>query len=80
MPNLVEGFETLNGLLEAAIDRRHGIGHSFFMRRHLTRVGLRAIWVRKVLPLQEEYFFDEPHRVEGEYVFDELWPSVVPRG
>jgi hypothetical protein len=74
--DLVDGFERLNQRLGQAIDRHHGIGHSFFMRKAMTPSALRATWLRKVLPLIEEYFFDEPHRVEAEFSFDELWPSL----
>src|SRR4029079_2292096 len=31
-PNLISGFEKLNGKLDADLDRHHTIGHAFFMR------------------------------------------------
>jgi len=78
VPDLLTGFEELNARLEAAIDRHHGVGHSFFMRDKLDSKALRGIWTRQVRPLIEEYFFDEPHRVDAEFSLVELWPSQTP--
>jgi 5-methylcytosine-specific restriction protein B len=75
VPDLVAGFVELNSRLEAAIDRHHGVGHSFFMRERLDSKTLEGIWRRQVRPLIEEYFFDEPNRVEAEFKLTELWPS-----
>jgi hypothetical protein len=75
VPDLVEGFEELNRRLTAAIDRHHGVGHSFFMRNLLDAKTLKSIWHRQVRPLIEEYFFDEPNRVDAEFKLTELWPS-----
>ncbi len=75
VPDLVEGFEELNRRLTAAIDRHHGVGHSFFMRKLLDSKTLQGIWRRQVRPLIEEYFFDEPNRVEAEFKLADLWPS-----
>lgn len=76
VPDLVAGFVELNSRLAAAIDRHHGIGHSFFMRSRLDGSTLRSIWNRQVRPLIEEYFFDEPSRVEAEFEITDLWPSL----
>jgi hypothetical protein len=75
VPDLVAGFVELNRRLETAIDRHHGVGHSFFMRERLDSKLLKGIWYRQVRPLIEEYFFDEPNRVEAEFKLAELWPS-----
>ena len=75
VPDLVAGFVELNSRLEAAIDRHHGVGHSFFMRERLDSKTLKGIWHRQVRPLIEEYFFDEPNRVEAEFKLTDLWPS-----
>ena len=77
VPDLVAGFTELNARLKAAIDRHHGIGHSFFMRQRLDSKSLKSIWRRQVLPLIEEYFFDEPNRVDAEFKLEELWPSQL---
>jgi 5-methylcytosine-specific restriction protein B len=75
VPDLVAGFDMLNKRLESAIDRHHGIGHSFFMRDVLNSEALRQAWERQVLPLIEEYFFDEPQVVDLQFKLDDLWPS-----
>lgn len=75
VPDLVAGFVELNSRLETAIDRHHGVGHSFFMRERLDSKTLKGIWERQVRPLIEEYFFDEPNRVEAEFKRTDLWPS-----
>jgi 5-methylcytosine-specific restriction endonuclease McrBC GTP-binding regulatory subunit McrB len=75
VPDLVDGFEELNIRLTAAIDRHHGIGHSFFMHKLLDSKTLKSTWHRQVRPLIEEYFFDEPNRVEAEFKLTDLWPS-----
>jgi 5-methylcytosine-specific restriction enzyme B len=75
VPDLVAGFVALNRRLETAIDRHHGVGHSFFMRERLDSKTLKGIWHRQVRPLIDEYFFDEPNRVEAEFKLTDLWPS-----
>jgi 5-methylcytosine-specific restriction protein B len=72
---LVAGFEALNQELGSALDRHHTIGHAFFMRDQLTAEGLAHIWKRKIFPLIEEYFFDQPE-LANEYTFDRFWPGV----
>lgn len=72
---LREGFERLNGQLVKVLGRHYQIGHAFFMRPEMTHTVLNAIWRRKVFPLIEEYFFDQPERLEG-FVFESFWPSV----
>ncbi len=75
--DLVEGFARLNDLLTDALDRHHTVGHSFFMTAHMTPTHLRRVWNRKVKPLIEEYFFDEPARLEQDFVLEALWPSLA---
>ena len=72
---LVAGMELLNDELEKAIDRHHTIGQTFFMHRHMTPKRLEAVWKRKLKPLIEEYFFDEPD-VANEYTLAKFWPSL----
>jgi 5-methylcytosine-specific restriction endonuclease McrBC GTP-binding regulatory subunit McrB len=70
--NLVEGFESLNAALEEQLDRHHTIGHSFFMASPMTRQELLRVWTRKVAPLIEEYFFDQPD-VAGDFTLERFW-------
>lgn len=75
VPNLLKGFEELNAQLAARLDRHHTIGHSFFMAPLMTRDRLNRVWSRKIAPLLEEYFFDQPD-VAQSFDCDVLWPRV----
>jgi hypothetical protein len=46
------------------------------MRDPMNADALRAIWVRQLFPLIEEYFFDRPDLVR-EYELRTFWPSVI---
>jgi 5-methylcytosine-specific restriction protein B len=68
----VEGIEvdqlldTLNQRIEALLDRDHRLGHAFFMplreQRSLEKLG--QIFRKQVLPLLQEYFFDDWQRIQ----------------
>ena len=60
VPTLFDGFDLLNERLTSLIDRHHTIGHSFFMADEMTWTLLGEVWARKIGPLIEEYFFDQP--------------------
>ncbi len=75
VPDLVAGFTHLNARLSDLLDRHHTVGHSFFMADPMTPELLRAVWTRQLLPLFEEYFFDDPSIAAGLRV-EEFWPSV----
>ena len=75
VPDLVEGFEALNAALEASLDRHHTIGHAFFMRQRMAPKDLRNVWSRKVFPLIEEFFFDQPELAK-EFSLERFWPSA----
>ena len=70
---LFVGFESLNQRLKDDIDRHHTIGHSFFVSNVMTLSVLQAVWDHELLPLIEDYFFDQPDKV-SEYSFDSFWP------
>ena len=72
---LIKGFEKLNDQLENDIDRHHTVGHTFFMRKSLTRTQMKTIWERQVLPLLEEYFFDSDE--VSRYRLGDFWPDVA---
>lgn len=76
IPDLIDGFMALNDALRAALDRHHTIGHAFFMKPGLTASGLQGIWTRKVFPLIEEFFFDQPE-LAAEFACERFWPSVA---
>lgn len=74
--DLEDGLLALNTKLGEDLDRHHRVGHAWFMRSPMTYDELRAIWARKVRPLIEEYFFDQPDRV-AEYELEAFWPSAA---
>jgi 5-methylcytosine-specific restriction endonuclease McrBC GTP-binding regulatory subunit McrB len=72
--NLLEGFDSLNEELAGLLDRHHRIGHAFFMVDPLTRDRRGQIWHRKLQPLIEEYFFDQPD-VADTFTLERFWPE-----
>jgi len=74
--DLFEGFEKLNARLEEDLDRHHTIGHTFFMQNQMTGKRLKQIWLRKIGPLIEEYFFDQPD-LAASYTLDTLFVCLV---
>lgn len=72
---MVDGFINLNAALELKIDRHHRIGHAFFMKDYLDKKIMYQIWMRKIYPLIEEYFFDQEDLVK-EFTLERFWPSV----
>ena len=78
-PDLLEGLvvdninirtllECLNERIEALYDREHTLGHAFFMelreKDKNTIQTLAAIFKNKVIPLLQEYFFDDWGKVQ----------------
>ena len=68
----VEGIEvdrlldTMNQRIEALLDRDHRLGHAYFMplREQRTLARLEQIFRNQVLPLLQEYFFDDWQRIQ----------------
>jgi 5-methylcytosine-specific restriction protein B len=56
--NLQEVLKIINERIEILYDREHTIGHSFLMRVD-TLPELRNAFKNKILPLLEEYFYDD---------------------
>jgi 5-methylcytosine-specific restriction protein B len=74
--DLQEGFDRLNALLTAAVDRHHTIGHTYFLEDDgMTTDRLRRTWERQVYPLVEEYLFDQPEELD-KLILEDLWPSL----
>lgn len=74
--DLVEGFTALNAELSQLLDRHHTVGHTFFMDgRGMTAGRLRQVWLRQVLPLLEEYFFEQPEEL-ARFTLERFWPST----
>ncbi len=75
LPGLVDGFIRLNQALQSELDRHHTIGHTFFMREQMDASTLRQIWARRVYPLIEEFFFDQPELAK-EFSVEKFWPAA----
>ncbi|WP_259367451.1 AAA family ATPase [Colwellia sp. MB02u-9] len=68
--------ETINQRIELLYDREHTIGHSFFLplKDEPTIAKLAGIFELQILPLLEEYFFEDWERV-GQVLGDHLKPN-----
>jgi 5-methylcytosine-specific restriction enzyme B len=75
VPSLIEGFNQLNAELTAQLDRHHTIGHTFFMTSPMTPDVILRAWQRKIGPLIEEYFFDQPD-VAQSFEPSRYWPEL----
>lgn len=72
--SLIDGFGKLNEELTKQLDKHHTVGHTFFMCDPLTRERLAQVWNRKIGPLIEEYFFDQPDLI-GQFTLERFWPE-----
>jgi 5-methylcytosine-specific restriction enzyme B len=73
---LVTGFLRLNDKLTELLDRHRTIGHSYFMQEHYTVVDLHRVWRHQIIPLLEDYFFDEPDIVD-DFEIGSFWPDAT---
>lgn len=60
--NLTEVLKKLNEKIELLLDRDHRIGHSYFLKVE-TASDLHFAWFRRVLPLLQEYFYNDSERL-----------------
>ncbi len=75
--DLVAGFAKLNDTLTEQLDRHHTVGQSFFMADGYDHTRLRRTWKRQILPLIEDYFFDQPDVVQLFASPDLFWTSAA---
>lgn len=63
--NIPELLKVINQRIEALYDREHTIGHAFFLELHpnSTINDLGRIFKNKILPLLEEYFFEDWEKI-----------------
>jgi 5-methylcytosine-specific restriction protein B len=75
--NIAKLLETINQRIELLYDREHTIGHSFFLPlgSESTIGRLARIFELEILPLLEEYFFEDWERV-GQVLGDHLKADV----
>lgn len=65
-------FEKLNAVVGQELGKHYRVGHTYFMKPNLTEQALKEVWQFSVLPLLEEYFFDN-ERASESVTFDNLW-------
>jgi hypothetical protein len=69
-PEALAAFDLLNEQLRAdGIGQHFLVGHSHFMIETMDMATLRMVWQHSVMPLMDEYFFNQPERL-GKYAFD----------
>lgn len=64
--DLCELLTALNERIEYYYDREHAIGHAYFMNKNgciKTLDELRDVFATKIIPLLQEYFFDDYERI-----------------
>ena len=66
----VEGIDlskllrTINDRIEFLLDREHKIGHAYFIKDNLSFEDIVSIMKFKVIPLLQEYFYDDFEKIE----------------
>ncbi len=69
LPQNIEGVDVrqmlimMNERIEYLYDRDHTIGHGFFLNEHLTIESLIHIMQKKIIPLLQEYFYDDFEKI-----------------
>lgn len=69
---VVNLFNSLNSVVTERLGKGYQVGHTYFMRKGLTQVELQDVWAYSVMPLLEEYFYDDRKTLES-LNFDTLW-------
>ncbi|MBO4523665.1 MAG: AAA family ATPase [Ruminococcus sp.] len=85
--DLCKLLTALNERIEYYYDREHAIGHAYFMNSHgciKTLDELRAVFSTKIIPLLQEYFFDDYERIklvlnDDNYFIECITPKYIKR-
>lgn len=67
--DLIALFETINKRIEILLDANHLIGHAYFMSVR-TKEDIAIILAQKIIPLLEEYFYDDLQKIQ--LIFNDL--------
>ena len=62
-----ELLSAINERIEYYYDREHSVGHAYFMKRYgciQTLDELRNVFGTKIIPLLQEYFFDDYEKIK----------------
>lgn len=70
--NVVSLFEKVNAVIAQELGKHYQVGHTYFMKQNLTESTLKELWTYSVLPLLEEYFFDNQSALDS-LEFETLW-------
>lgn len=62
--NVSKLLKTINDRIEFLIDREHTIGHAYFIKENLTFEDLVSIMKNKIIPLLQEYFYEDFEKIE----------------
>jgi len=70
---LYKGFDKLNKKIAESVGDRHlQVGHSYFMVESMNEAKLLKVWNQQILPLLEEYFFNDAEEIE-KFKYDDIW-------
>ncbi|WP_252249199.1 AAA family ATPase [Clostridium sp. VAP23] len=61
--DVIKLLKTINKRIELLLDANHVIGHAFFMRVN-NEIEIKNVIQKKIVPLLEEYFFDDLQKVQ----------------
>ena len=61
--DLIKLFDTINARIEILLDNNHTIGHAFFLKCR-SRSDIANVIATNVVPLLEEYFFDDLQKIQ----------------
>lgn len=62
--NIRKMLQVINERIEYLYDRDHQIGHAYFLTAHLTAAHVKDIMLNRVIPLLQEYFYENWESIE----------------